>query len=909
MLRYRCLWIFFFMLALPASSTFHHSKPKLPIPETRQIAQNGFNHIPSYFVENRGQVAGNVEFCLKILNGNVYFTPDEIVYQFFYQKNGQKNQEKRYLAKKKRKEIKQENFRIRFLNANVNVHIDGLEKQDTNISFFRGNDPQKWVKMAPAYEKIRYRDLYPGINLVIYEREGKIKNEFRVRPGADAKDIKLIYDGANSLRINRGGQLEISLAEAMLTEDAPYTYQVIAGQRYEVKAEYFIEKDNILRFALEEYSKEYELIIDPDLEYSTFLGGRDEDISWIIAVDASGNAYIAGETYGNDYPTTPGAFDTKFTGGGDIFVSKLDPTGSRLIYSTFIGGVDNKEGEEGGDGIAVDDSGNAYITGWTSSADFPTTPGAYDRTFAGGFTEFGIDAFVTKLDSTGSNLLYSTFLGGKDDEWGNSLTVDDSGNAYVAGVAYSKDFPTTAGAYDRSHNGGVGDAFVTKLNAIGSDLTYSTFIGGSEWEEGGSIVLDSAGNAYVDGYTESSDFPTTVGALSTRFNGGDSDGYVSKLNPDGSALVFSTYLGGRGEDGCDDDGGDGIALDSQGNVFVTGYTKSRNFPVTPGAFDTDYDGREDAFVAQLSPTGASIVFSTFLGGRGKDKGNGIALDSSNNVYVIGDTTSGSFPTTPDAFDTSYNGSQDVFFTILNPTGTRSVYSTYLGGSKADECDGLAVDVSGNAYVTGWTRSRNFPTTNGAYNTTHNGFYDAFITKFGADVEKYTLTVKVNPAGGGNVSKNPDKAAYDQNENVILTAEANSDYTFKSWTGDIPAGRENDNPLTVTMDSDKSLTANFEIMEYPALSFSGKKVLNRSLSQAEYINVLTWSANPTDVNKRIWKYRIYQIDGGILRLLSELSSDSFEYQHRGVERDKEYSYALFTVDEDGREGAPAYLTIQ
>ena len=909
MLRYKCLWLFFFMLALSASSTFHHSKPKLPIPETRQITQNGFNHIPSYFVENRGQVAGTVEFCLKILNGNVYFTPDEIVYQFFYQKNGQKNQEKRYLAKKKRKEFKQENFRIRFLNANVNAHIDGLEKQEANISFFRGNDPQKWVKMAPAYEKIRYRDLYPGIDLLIYEREGKIKNEFLVRPGADAEDIKLIYDGARALRINRGGQLEIGLDGTMLTEDVPFTYQLISGQRQEVKAEYFIEKDNILRFKLGEYSKEYELIIDPDLEYSTFLGGRDEDISWIITVDGSGNAYIAGETYGNDYPTTPGSFDTNFTGGGDIFVSKLDPTGSRLIYSTFLGGTDNKQGEEGGDGIALDDSGNAYITGWTSAADFPTTPGAYDRTFAGGGKEFGIDAFVTKLDSTGSNLLYSTYLGGEDDEWGNGITVDDAGNAFVAGVAYSKDFPTTAGAYDRSHNGGVGDAFVTKLNAIGSDLTYSTFIGGSEWEEGGSIVLDSAGNAYVDGYTESSNFPTTANALSTRFNGGDSDGFVSKLNTTGSALIFSTYLGGSGEDGCDDDGGDGIALDSQGNVCVTGYTRSKNFPVTPGAFDTSYNSGQDAFVSQLNPIGDSLVFSTFLGGRGKDKGNGIALDSSDNVYVIGDTFSGNFPFTADAFDTSYNGSQDVFFTIFNPAGTASVYSTFLGGNNKDECDGLAVDVSGDAYVTGWTKSRDFPTTAGAYDTTHNGYLDAFITKFGADVEKYTLTVKVNPVGGGNVTKNPNKAAYDQNEKVMLTAVANADYAFKDWTGDVPAGQRNDNLLTITMNSNKSITANFESSAHTPLSFSGQKVLNRSFSQAEYINVLAWSVNTTNMNISIWKFRVYQIDGGILRLLSELSSASFEYQHRGVERDKEYNYALFTVDEDGREGPSVYLTIQ
>lgn len=389
------------------------------------------------------------------------------------------------------------------------------------------------------------------------------------------------------------------------------------------------------------------------LIYSTFLGGSELDGGSGIAIDSAGNAYVTGSTASPDFPVTPGAFDTTFNGDRDAFVTKLNPSGSALVYSTFLGGFESDLGAS----IAVDTSGNAYAAGVALSSSYPTTPGAFDTVHN---NQDIFEIFVTKLDPAGSALVYSTFLGGSGGSSGPAIALDAVGFVFVTGTASSADFPTTAGAFDATFNDS--EAFATKLNQSGSALIYSTFLGGSNRESGNGIAVDASGNAYVTGSTTSPDFPATAGAFDTTYNG-DFDGFVTKLNASGSALVYSTFLGD-----VDSDSGNDIAVDMSGNVYVIGTTGSPNFPTTVDAFDTTYNGGpSDVFVTQLNPAGsAPLVYSTFLGGDSQDTrisddhGAGIALDASGDFYVIGSTRDANFPTTAGAFDTTFNGVQDAF---------------------------------------------------------------------------------------------------------------------------------------------------------------------------------------------------------------------------------------------------------
>jgi hypothetical protein len=397
------------------------------------------------------------------------------------------------------------------------------------------------------------------------------------------------------------------------------------------------------------------------LVYSTFLGGGDKDISFGIAVDGYGSTYITGYTNSSDFPTTAWALDTTCGTDGncnrsaeptnsDSFVTKLNAGGNGLIYSTYLGGGDFELGWD----IAVDASGAAYATGKTSSSDFPTTLGGFDTTLG------GYDAFVTKLNATGSGLIYSTFLGGSEsEEWGHAVTVDVSGAAYITGLTYSSDFPTTPGAFDTAHAGTrAPDIFVTKLNVTGSGLVYSTFLGGSDLDYDPGIVIDASRAAYVTGSTNSSDFPTTLGGFDTTLGGYDA--FVTKLNATGSGLIYSTFLGGS-----DFEVGLGIAVDASGIAYVTGATGSSNFPTTVDAFATTLNGSQDAFVTKLDATGSELLYSTYLGGNNRDAGCSISLDNVGGTYLMGGTNSPDFPTTGEAFDTSYNGPWgDVFVAKL-----------------------------------------------------------------------------------------------------------------------------------------------------------------------------------------------------------------------------------------------------
>ena len=460
-------------------------------------------------------------------------------------------------------------------------------------------------------------------------------------------------------------------------------------------------------------------MIDPTLVYSTYLGGSDQDQSLAVAVDASGNAYLTGFTGSSNFPITPDAFQTVHSApiSSDVFVSKLNASGSALIYSTYLGG-----GE--GYGIAVDAEDSAYVTGFTNSSDFPTTPSAFQTTFVGAFG--GFDPFVTKLNHDGSALLYSTYLG----EGGAAgIAVDSSGSAYITGTTLSPDFPTTPGAFQTvpgtSGLGRVQDGFVSKLNAAGSALAYSTFLGSTD-TGGNGIAVDASGNAYVVGITNASEFPTTPGAFQKTPRGG----FVVKLNEAGSALIYSTFIGGNGYNSAY-----AIALDKDGNAYITGLTSSPDFLTTPGAFQRTCQGCVpdkvigDAFITKLNAAGSALVYSTYLG-AGQTLGLGIAVDADGNAYVSGNTNSYRFPRTREAFQTVYGGGiTDAFLTKLKADGSALLYSSYLGGNDIDNSTGIAVDALGRAYIVGYTFSSNFPVTSGGFQTTFGGAEDGFISRF------------------------------------------------------------------------------------------------------------------------------------------------------------------------------------
>jgi Bacterial Ig-like domain (group 3)/Kelch motif/Beta-propeller repeat/YDG domain/Galactose oxidase, central domain len=435
----------------------------------------------------------------------------------------------------------------------------------------------------------------------------------------------------------------------------------------------------------------------------------------------------------------------------------IDPV---LSYSTYLGSISNLPGL----GIPVDSSGNAYVTGDTVS--FPTTAGAFQPNLsAPGYS----DAFVAKLNATGTALIYSTYLGGNHSDYANGIAVDGSGNAYATGFTASTDFPTTSGAFQTTQNGAIGNAFVTKLNAIGTALIYSTYLGGNNSDYASSIAVDNSGSAYVTGFASSSNFPTTSGAFQTSHaaDSGNRDAFVTKVNASGDALAYSSYLGGNNYDY-----GYGIAVDASGNAYVTGYSASTDFPTTSGSFHTSYGGEGDAFVTKVNAVGTALIFSTYLGGSNGDDTTGIALDNSGNAYVTGYTTSTNFATSG-AFQTSITANADphAFVTKLNATGTALIYRTYLEGTNnEDEAYGIAVDGSGNAYVTGGTTSTTFPTTSGAYQTSNSGGnYDAFVTKLNATGAALIYSTYL----GGTIQDEAYGIALDYSDNAYIVGVTNS----------------------------------------------------------------------------------------------------------------------------------------
>ncbi|MFC2101717.1 SBBP repeat-containing protein [Bacteroidota bacterium] len=687
----------------------------------------------TFFIENQGQWPEEVLYLTRIGGLDAWITKEGVVYDFYKIKEveevGQSNiqfLEETDPGIEKQKGMQRYGQVVKLqLQKSKTPLLKPVQKQDGYYNYFLGNDERKWASHVALYKEIKLENVYEDIDLKYYFDQGYLRYDYIVKPGGDPNEIKFELVGDDGHSIKPSGELVFDSRFGEIAQKELTLYQVVDGLKKKVSGEFvFDQKDNSFGFKIKNYDPSKELIIDP-LVYSTFLGGSSSEKANGIAVDASGQVYVTGQTSSSDFPTTVGAYDHS-NGYLDIFVTKFNSSGSGLIYSTYLGGSKH----DYGNGIAIDSDNQAHITGYTYSSDFPTTPGAYDQSF-NSFDSYAIDVFVTKLNSSGSGLKYSTFIGGQKGDVANGIAVDASGLAYITGNTMKgpnplRDYPTTTGAYDESHNGDW-DVFVTKFNSSGSRLIYSTFLGGESGGESGlGIAVDAFDQAYITGYTKTLDFPTTPRAYDKSFNG-LVDVFVTKLNSSGSKLIYSTFLGGNHHDQ-----GYGIAVDASGQAYVTGMAASSDFPTTPGAYDTLPDApHTDAFITKLNSIGSELIYSTFLGGSNQDQGYGIAVDASGQAYVTGYTYSSDFPTTPGAYDQSHNGGySDVSVTKLNSSGSGLIYSTFLGGSGSDWGNGIAVDASGQAYVTGYTLSSDYPTTPGAWDTEHSGItgYDCFVTK-------------------------------------------------------------------------------------------------------------------------------------------------------------------------------------
>ncbi len=669
---------------------------------------------------------------------------------------------------------------MRLVGANTGAAIVGSAELAGKINYLTGNDPAQWQTGVATFGQVRVDGVYPGINVVYYGNGRQLEYDFQVAAGANPGQIALRFDGAEKLSINPQGELVVSLAGGEIIQHAPEVYQIAGLARRAIGGGYRLLDAHTAAFALKSYDHHLPLVIDPVLSYSTYLGGSASQSAFSVAVDPYGNIYVAGTTlspnYTNNIPwATTNAYQTNYQGGavtGDAFVAKFGAFATNLVYLTYLGG----SGEDGADGVAVDNLGNVYVGGYTSSTNFPTAniqPGSGLATNLSGSFLIGYgyrtDGFVTELNTNGSALVYSGLLGGTASDGVMGIAVDpDSGAAYVTGYTYSTNYPCTAGAVQRKlacpyADGVSANAFVSAIAPGGTNLIYSSYLGGTN---GGPDLIDSGtsiafnnGMVFVAGYTSSTNFPTTNGIPACQFLNGStsqpnigSDAFVAAFrNVAGTnlTLLYSTFLGGTNNDQAN-----GIAADASGNAYVVGATLSTNFPyasafaglgTNPPSFlltnHTGYVLITNAFLTQVrwNGTNAAIGFSAVFGGAGADVANGVALDASGNIYVVGSASSTNFPVTTNlwnALQMTNAGNSDVFvaaFTNTAGTNVNFLYSTYLGSALNDYGYGIATDPLGDAYVVGQiayvvgqTYPLNFPTANNPAQPNFNGTNDAFL---------------------------------------------------------------------------------------------------------------------------------------------------------------------------------------
>lgn len=577
------------------------------------------------FIENKGQWDKNVSYLTKGKNNEIWLLDNgNLLFNFFKlikkQKVNQHSFEKNFDDVDS---IKGHRVILDWINGNKKLSFKKFKKQSTYFNYLIGNNSEKYAAEVGLYEELVGENLYNGIDIRYYFSESHLRYDLIINPNVDANQIKVKING---LAISKDSDGDIVMHSSLGEIKMQDLYVYEKETKKHVPCKWQIGTNNELSLLLGAYNKNNTLIIDP-LIYSTYIGGSDYDLSRDIAVNNSGEAYITGITKSPDFDLTVGAYQSVFKGIWDCFVSKINASGTALIYSTFLGGSSTDQSYS----IVLDDMGNSYITGYTGSSNYCITSGVYQSTLT---ATNDIDAFVSKLNSNGTLLIYSTYIGGSSLDQGNGITLDAQNNVYITGSSVSLDYDVTPGAYKTVHSGGIYDAFITKLNTTGSALIYSTLLGGSLDDFGMSIAIDSLNNAYITGNTHSLDYNVTAGAYQTISINSSvmyNDLFVTKINAIGTNLIYSTYIGGS-----DGDGGLGIQLDSSGNAYIAGQSSSIDFPVTNGAIQSNQGGLgsyPDCVIIKLNPSGNALVYSTYFGGTSQDVAMDIVLDRNNDILI------------------------------------------------------------------------------------------------------------------------------------------------------------------------------------------------------------------------------------------------------------------------------------
>ncbi|MEK7782024.1 MAG: SBBP repeat-containing protein [Verrucomicrobiota bacterium] len=699
---------------------------------TNQVKiDSAYGRVPLHFEANHGQVNSPAKFLARGRGYAIHLSAGQVdfVLSSPTTTNSSRSFRDRQFPEQDGRRLAQ--LRMKLAGGNAAAPIVGQGDARTKVNYFIGKDPTSWRTNISTFHQVRYQAVYPGVDLVLYGNQQELEYDFVVAPGAEVRKIRFETEGARRLEINAEGDLVLHTDNGQLKQRKPIAYQMVNGMRQPVEAQYRLSRKSV-GFRVGSYDRSLPLVIDPVLIYSTYAGGSGYDAPYGLAVDVAGNAYFGGWTVGTLPNITPGAFDTNYAGsihvggGGDAYVAKLNPTGTAFEYMTYLGGTES----EYVDGLAIDDSGNAYVTGGTWSGNFPTTVGSFqpnpgDPNNAQGYPQLP-DAFVTKLNSNGTALVYSTYLGGAGLDSGREIAVDSAGNAYVAGETTAANFPTL-NAFQSTKKGGAGsyinlyDAFVTKLNTNGSALVFSSFLGGTGEDSARGITVDATNAVYVVGVTATTDFART-NAYQTNYGGGTYDGFVTKIAPGGSNMIFSTYLGGSLEDGFT-----GVLVDASGCIFAGGYTRSSNYPIT-NALQSTLGGGMEGCLAKLTPDGSALIFSTYMGGVNDDGVSALALGRNDDIWVTG--WAGSVDFAPYAnFGSINRGGFDAFVAKLNGQGNVLLNFTYLGGTGTDYGIHSVLDSQDNLYMVGMTASSDFPisSTNVA-RPTIGGDYDTFVAK-------------------------------------------------------------------------------------------------------------------------------------------------------------------------------------
>ena len=732
----------------PAGSNRHHSRrgaatPDFAAAKARPRASqtplpSSYGKLPLSFEANEGQTAPEVNFLARGAGYTVFLTPSREVLSLKRAIPTQK--EANFIDSKPAREYSQTVLQLRLLDSNTQAKVSGVDRLPGISNYFIGNDPAQWHTGIPNYGKVLYRDIYPGVDVAYYGHEGQLESDFIVAPRANAKKIRFGVEGAAGLRVSDDGDLILRLDGGEVRLQKPAAYQVVNGTRREVRDGYKLLAKNEVGFWLGSYDHSQKLVIDPAFFFSTYLGGSGQDKALAVATDGVGDTFVTGQTTSTNFPIgiSPVVLQSSLGGIQNAFVTEYPPDGLSFVYCTYLGG----NGTDSGNAIAVDNLGNAYIGGQTTSSNFPTK-----NPLAGqGQLNGSQGAFVSQISATGAALLFSTYLSGNGSDAAGGIGLDSSLNVYIAGATSSTNFPTVL-AFQGGLNG-VENGFIAKLaapSASGSNIIYSSYLGGNGFDQAHAIAVDAGGDAFLTGQTNSTVFPTVAPFQANLGAPSATNAWVAEVKVVGGSpqVQFATYLGGTVFDQAF-----GIAVDTSGDVYVDGITQSPDFPLQNAL--QAFGGTQDAFVTKFAPGGGSLLFSTYFGGSNFTFANAIALDSSNNVYFTGSTFALDYPTRNPLEATLGNFGGDAVVTELATDGSAILFSSYLGGSAsvpgagfpADSGGGIAVDVNGSIYVAGAGGTLDFTTLNPEQPVLASQSSNAFVAKIGIGSANTTLA----PAG-------------------------------------------------------------------------------------------------------------------------------------------------------------------